>query len=285
MTRPEYAPSTTIGDLSGHVAVVTGAAGGIGQAIALGLAERGADIAAFDVQPAQETVALVEAIGRRSVSIVGDVSDPDAVAALAANVERDVGACTILVNNAAIAQVTTFAELDFASWRRVLGVNLDGAFLTCKAFTPGMRERKHGRVINIVSDTFWQNMSIFPHYLSSKGGVIGLTRALASEVGPDGVTVNAVAPGLTRTPGTEAAFAGAGDGFDAVVDAQAIKRPPPPAGRRRHRRVPRVRSGVVHHSADRDRRRGSRPRLTSRAVGDVVNPRRAEVRRRCSAHG
>jgi NAD(P)-dependent dehydrogenase (short-subunit alcohol dehydrogenase family) len=213
----------------GKVAVITGAAEGIGQAYAQRLAADGATIVAADRQSADETVNLVKAAGGSAIAVSCDVSKPTDVAALAQAVEAQVGRCDILVNNAGIYPIQTFDEMTFEDWRRIMSVNLDGQFLTIKAFAPGMRRRRWGRIVNQASDTFALNLAGFAHYIASKGGVIGLTRALASEFGEDGVTVNAIAPGLVRTPGTAnrkerlAGLEGT-DEFALAASHQSIKR-------------------------------------------------------------
>jgi NAD(P)-dependent dehydrogenase (short-subunit alcohol dehydrogenase family) len=213
----------------GKVAVITGAAAGIGQAYATRLAADGAMIVAADRQAADETISLVKAAGGSAVAISCDVGKPAEVAALAQAVDAQFGRCDILVNNAGIYPIQTFDEMTFEDWRRIMSVNLDGQFLTIKAFAPGMRQRRWGRIVNQASDTFALNLVGFAHYIASKGGVIGLTRALASEFGEDGVTVNAIAPGLVRTPGTAgrkerlAGLEGA-DEFALAASHQSIKR-------------------------------------------------------------
>lgn len=185
--------------MSKGTAVVTGAANGIGQAYAERLAADGFDIAVADVSDASVTRALVEAQGRKFFSAVVDVTSPESTLQFAADVAANMQPVVALVNNAGIYPWKSFADTDYATWRKVIGVNLDGAFLMCKAFVPGMVERKLGRIVNIASTTFWLNAPDMTAYIASKGGVIGFTRALAAEVGAHGLTVNVMAPGLTNT--------------------------------------------------------------------------------------
>ena len=213
----------------GKVAVITGAAMGIGQAYARRLGQEGATIVAADIQGADATIEEVKAAGGSGLAIGCDVSKPAEVTALAQAVEKELGRCDILVNNAGVYPIQTFDEMTFEDWRRIMSINLDGQFLTIKAFAPGMRRRRWGRIVNQASDTFALNLVGFAHYIASKGGVIGLTRALASEFGQDGVTVNAIAPGLVRTPGTSSRKERLGgleaaDEFALVASQQSIKR-------------------------------------------------------------
>jgi NAD(P)-dependent dehydrogenase (short-subunit alcohol dehydrogenase family) len=211
------------------VAVITGAAGGIGQAFAKRLAEDGVHIAIVDVAPANETVKLVQAAGRDALACTCDVSSEDAVKAMAAAVQERFGRADIVVNCAGIFPQREFDQMTFADWRKVLSINLDGTFLVSAAFVPGMKARKWGRVVNLSSSTLGSVVTGFAHYVASKGGIVGFTRALASDLGPFGITVNAISPGLTRSPGTLAraprpAFTTMDEEFEAVAQLQAIKR-------------------------------------------------------------
>jgi len=206
----------------GKVAVVTGAAIGLGQAYAYRLASDGADVCIADVSDATETLDRVAALGRGALSIRCDVTSQADVDALAAQVNDRFGRCDILVNNAGIYPLALFADMGFATWRRMLATNLDSVFLMCKAFVPAMRERGYGRVINIASTTAWLPIAGLSHYIASKYGVIGFSRGLASEVGDDGVTVNVLCPGLVPTATTRSGPQS--EWFEQIAQQQAIKR-------------------------------------------------------------
>ncbi len=215
------------------VAVITGAAKGIGQAFAKRLAEDGVHVAIADMADGRETVKLVESAGRNALAVICDVSSEDSVAAMGRRVQEKFGRVDIVVNCAGIYPQQDFSAMTFADWRRVLSINLDGTFLVTAAFVPGMRARKWGRVVNMASSTFGSVTTGFAHYVASKGGVIGFTRGLAGDVAADGITVNAIAPGLTRSPGTivrkpRPGFANMDEEFVAIASLQAIKRPEVP---------------------------------------------------------
>jgi NAD(P)-dependent dehydrogenase (short-subunit alcohol dehydrogenase family) len=215
------------------VAVITGGANGIGQAFAQRLAQDGAHVAIVDTASADATVKLVEQAGREALACACDVSLPDAVASMAQEVERRFGRCDILINCAGIFPQQAFDDMSYADWRRLLSINLDSVFLTSSAFVPGMKRRGWGRIVNMASSTLGSVVTGFVHYVTSKGGIVGFTRALASELGPHGITVNAISPGLTRTPGTlarapRAGLASMDEEFASVATFQAIRRPEVP---------------------------------------------------------
>ena len=212
------------------VAVITGAAAGIGQAFARRLAEDGAHIVIADKQPADDTVKMVKAAGREALACGCDVASPDSVAAMAKEVDRRFGRCDILVNNAGIYPLKPFEQMTFADWRHVMSINLDAAFLTASAFIPGMKQRGWGRIVNMSSSTLGTVVTDYAHYIASKGGVVGFTRALASEFGPFGITVNAISPSLVRSQGTLSRAprfgrASMDEEFNALAKRQPIPRP------------------------------------------------------------
>lgn len=189
--------------LSGRTALVTGAARGIGAAIAGGLAAEGAAVCVNYATRAEEAagvVAAIEAAGGRAMAIRGDVSvAADVERVVAATVER-FGGLDILVNNAAVTDAhRPWTQVTEADWDRSLDVNLKGCFLCFRAAYPHLLAGGHGRVINISSVTYWTGQKNLIHYVSSKGGMIGFTRTLAREIGPEGITVNAITPGAILT--------------------------------------------------------------------------------------
>jgi NAD(P)-dependent dehydrogenase (short-subunit alcohol dehydrogenase family) len=213
----------------GKTAIISGAASGIGQASAIRLAQEGADIIIADQQNADKTLQLITELGGKAKAFQCDVTNPASVYSFKAAVESINARCDILLNNAGIYPMQTFDEMTFEDWRHVLSVNLDSMFLMTKAFIDGMKRHQWGRIINIASDTVNLVLPGFAHYVASKAGVIGLTRSLATEYGQSGITANAIAPGLTQTPGTEARERIAGgmskeEFFAAYANMQAIKR-------------------------------------------------------------
>jgi len=211
---------------AGRVALVTGASRGIGQAVAVGLAQRGARVVLGDRSDASETIGLIADTGHPAVPVPLDVSDPSSIEAARDRVAGELGHVDILVNNAGIFEAATWDDLDFALWQRVMTTDLNGPMLMCKAFLPLMRGRGWGRVINVSSATVAIASPVSIAYRTSKMGVIGFTRALSATLGDEGITINAVLPSLTRTAMTEGLP-------QAVVDAslgrQVIHRQAEPA--------------------------------------------------------
>jgi 3-oxoacyl-[acyl-carrier protein] reductase/pyridoxal 4-dehydrogenase len=205
--------------LEGRVAVVTGGGQGIGRAIVDRLAQEGASVVVADINAAGAESAALAVNG---LGLAVDVSDPDQVAAMVSRAVERFGKLDVLVNNAAIVPFTPWDDIDFGEWRRIMSVNLDGLFLCCRAGSDEMRKQGYGRIVNIASNAIVAGTPNFAHYMASKGGVLGFTRALATELGKYGITVNAVAPGLTQTEGVEATSHK--EAYDFVQMLQAIPR-------------------------------------------------------------
>ena len=189
-------------DLTRRVALVTGGSRGIGRAVALALAEAGADVAVNyreRAREANEVAAAVRAVGRRAVAVGADVSDGGAVAGMLRTVDADLGPVDVLVNNAGVAIIRGVDELTEAEFDLTLAVNLKSAFLCTQAVLPGMRSRHWGRIVNISSGAARGAGGIGVHYNASKAGMEGLTRGYAARLVKDGITVNAVAPSLIDT--------------------------------------------------------------------------------------
>jgi 3-oxoacyl-[acyl-carrier protein] reductase len=191
-------------DLRGRVALITGASSGIGYATALRMAEAGADIAVGYERKEQAAQVLVEHIhqmGRRAITVRGDVGKPAEVLALVDRTEAELGPIDILVSNAGGGARKRLEELTLEEWDQTMNVNLRPTFLLAQRVTPGMRERRWGRVILVSSVAAFTGGIVGPHYAASKAGLLGLMHSLAASLAPHGVTVNAVAPALIADTG------------------------------------------------------------------------------------
>jgi NAD(P)-dependent dehydrogenase (short-subunit alcohol dehydrogenase family) len=184
------------------VAVVTGGASGIGLGIARRLADDGAKVAIFDVDgdAAVESAGKLAAGGAQVIGIRVDVSDREQIDTAVADVRARLGPVTILVNNAGVAGYQKFLNITTETWDRFLALNLTGTFHCCQAVLPDMVEAGWGRIVNISSSSTHSGQPLMAHYVASKSGVVGLTKALALEFGPKGVTVNTIPPGFIDTP-------------------------------------------------------------------------------------
>jgi NAD(P)-dependent dehydrogenase (short-subunit alcohol dehydrogenase family) len=200
MTMPSSAPSSLF-SLEGRRALVTGASRGLGQAIAISLAEAGADLilAARDAEGLSGTGARIRALGRQAEQIALDQSRPEAFG----DVAGAIGEIDILVNNAGIEQVCPSDRVSLEIWDQIVDTNLKGAFFVTQAVARGMIERRRGSIINLCSLTSYVGVPTAVPYGASKSGLLGMTRGLAAEWAPYGVRVNAIAPGYFRTAMTE----------------------------------------------------------------------------------
>jgi NAD(P)-dependent dehydrogenase (short-subunit alcohol dehydrogenase family) len=188
--------------LEGKVAIVTGGARGLGKAYALRLCEEGAKVVIADILDANKIVQSIAKEEGEILALYTDVSEEESTKEMARKTIEYFGRIDILINNAAISTTTVmkpFYEISAEEWDDVIRVNLKGLFLCCKAVYPQMKKQGKGKIINISSGTFFKGLPHFIHYVTSKGGIIGFTRALAREVGNDGICVNAISPGYTLT--------------------------------------------------------------------------------------
>lgn len=209
--------------VEGKIAIVTGGASGIGRSFSVGLARAGARVVVTDMNDVSDTLAEIEAAGGVAMGLETDVSSQSDVEQMVKRVIDTYGRVDILVNNAGIYPTQPIEQISLGDWRRVMGVNLDGVFLCAKEVVPHMKRQGSGRIINITSTTFFMGVPNLAHYIASKGGVIGFTRGLAAELGDFGITVNCIAPGLTKTPSVESSDDLLGI-WDQLVASQCIKR-------------------------------------------------------------
>jgi NAD(P)-dependent dehydrogenase (short-subunit alcohol dehydrogenase family) len=190
-----------MGGLDGKVAVVTGAAKGIGKALADGLAADGARIVVADVRGAEDAAAAYP----KGIGLTADVADESDVQRMVDETVERCGRIDVLVNNAGLyasLEMRPFTEIPLEEWRKVMDVNVASMFLTCRAAVPAMRERG-GAIVNISSGTPFRGVPFLLHYVTGKGAIVAFTRALARELGPAGIRVNCVAPGFTMSDGVK----------------------------------------------------------------------------------
>jgi 3-oxoacyl-[acyl-carrier protein] reductase len=190
-------------ELTGKVAIVTGAGRNIGRAIALALVQGGASVlinARRNRAEAEAVVREIEVLGGKALVHIGDVADAAAMQAMADSAVKHFGRIDILVNNAALRRQKPFAEMDYAEWREIMNVTLDGAFHCTKACLPGLRQSGAGTIVNIGGLSAHTGAKNRAHVVTAKAGIVGFTRALAYDLADDGITVNCLVPGLIGTP-------------------------------------------------------------------------------------
>ena len=188
--------------LEGRVAIITGAAQGIGAVYAHALADEGAAVVVSDLLDAGPVAEAIRQAGGRALALKTDVTDPASAQSMVADSVKAFGAIDILVTNAALfgnLSLKPVTEIDSAEWDRVMAVNVRGVFECVKAAVPEMQKRKYGKIVNIASGTVFKGSPLLLHYVTSKGAVVAMTRCLARELGDDGIRVNTLAPGLVMS--------------------------------------------------------------------------------------
>ena len=216
-----------MGRLDGRVALITGAAQGIGAAFAKGLAEEGAKVAIADLDSGQTVVDIIKQAGGEAIDVPTDVSDEGAANAAIAQTVEAFGRFDILVNNAAIftqVERKKFDDISVDEWDKVCSVNIRGVWLMCKAAVPEMRKNKYGKIISISSGRAFKGATHFLHYDASKAAVVGITRSLARELGGDNICVNAIAPGSTASENVMKRSTDLGSSMEGTVNTRALKR-------------------------------------------------------------
>jgi NAD(P)-dependent dehydrogenase (short-subunit alcohol dehydrogenase family) len=215
------------GSLAGRVAIITGAAQGIGAQYAHALAAAGASVTVADVQDTQPVAQAIVAAGGQALAVKADVTDPVSVRGMVAATIEHFGKVDILINNAALfgnVVFKPFEELESAEWERMMTVNVRGVFECCKAVSPAMRKNGYGKIVNIASAIVFKGAPMMLHYVASKGAIIAMTRSLARELGNDGIRVNSLAPGLVMSENVLANPAWKGAVVDNNVASRALKR-------------------------------------------------------------
>ena len=213
--------------LSGKVIIITGGARGLGKAYALRLAEEGARIVAADIADGTGVKEEITKKGGEAIAVQTDVSNEESVQAMVRAAIERFGRIDVLINNAALFVALgkrPFYEISSEEWDQVQAVNVKGTFLCCKAVYPQMKKQGKGKIVNVSSATFHQGVPYFLHYVTSKGGIIGFTRALAREVGNDGISVNTLAPGLTVSESVQGSTMYPEESLKMVAGTRCFKR-------------------------------------------------------------